>query len=234
MAYVAGVMAHPAFGARFSSDLRRPGLRIPITKDAALFEQAIEIGAEIIWLHTYGERYADAGKGRPAGSIRLEKDGPTIPGGGTIRGADGTLPETMTHDAAGRMLRIGEGFVLNVDVAVWKYEVSGKQVVRQWFSYRKNDRKRPQIGDRRPPSELESTRPKGWVVDYDRDLIDLLHVLTRVVLKEAAQAELLERICLGPTFGEDELLSAKAIVPRVKAARKSARNKNSDQMEFLP
>jgi hypothetical protein len=32
---------------------------------------------------------------------------------------------------------------------MWAYEVSGKNVLRQWFSYRRRDRSKPVIGDRR-------------------------------------------------------------------------------------
>ena len=37
MAYLAAVMAHPAFTARFEADLVRPGLRVPLTAERALF-----------------------------------------------------------------------------------------------------------------------------------------------------------------------------------------------------
>ncbi len=67
MAYIAGVMAHPAFTARFLPDLVQPGLRVPLTADPALFAEAVEIGREVIWLHTYGERCVDAAAGRPFG-----------------------------------------------------------------------------------------------------------------------------------------------------------------------
>ena len=33
MAYLAAVMAHPAFTARFEADLVRPGLRVPLTAE---------------------------------------------------------------------------------------------------------------------------------------------------------------------------------------------------------
>ena len=36
IAYVAAVMAHPAFTARFRADLARPGLRVPLTADKEL------------------------------------------------------------------------------------------------------------------------------------------------------------------------------------------------------
>jgi predicted helicase len=39
-AYIAAVLAHPAFTARFKADLVRPGLRVPLTADKALFDEA--------------------------------------------------------------------------------------------------------------------------------------------------------------------------------------------------
>lgn len=63
MAYIAALLAHPAFTARFQSDLKRPGLRVPLTVDAALFDEAVALGREVIWLHCYGERFADPAAG---------------------------------------------------------------------------------------------------------------------------------------------------------------------------
>jgi hypothetical protein len=60
LAYIAVIAAHPAYISRFREDLTQPGLRIPITTDGKLFDQAVTIGREIIWLHTFGERFADA------------------------------------------------------------------------------------------------------------------------------------------------------------------------------
>src|SRR5207247_1599702 len=42
MAYVAALLAHPAYTARFQADLAQPGLRVPLTADRALFEEAVE------------------------------------------------------------------------------------------------------------------------------------------------------------------------------------------------
>jgi hypothetical protein len=48
MAYIAAVMAHPAFTAFFKADLVRPGLRVPLTADAKLFAEAVALGSEVI------------------------------------------------------------------------------------------------------------------------------------------------------------------------------------------
>jgi hypothetical protein len=161
-AYIAAAMAHPAFTARFRDDLVRPGLRVPLTAEKSLFDEGVALGREVIWLHCYGERFIDATTGRPKGPPRLPKvDAPFIPADGAIPGAPEPLPEIMSYDAAKRRLTIGKGFVENVTPAMRSYEISGKIVLDQWFSYRRRDRTKPMIGDRRPPSPLEKIQPDG-------------------------------------------------------------------------
>lgn len=211
MAYLAAVMAHPAFTARFQKDLVRPGLRVPITADAKLFAKAAALGREVVWLHTYGERFADPKAGRPSGAPRMKADAPTIPRGGTIPGAPEPLPDDMHYDAAKRRLHIGKGYIDNVPPEVPAYEVSGMNVLKQWFSYRKRDRKRPIIGDRRPPSPLSDIQPDHWPHKYTSDLLDLLNVLGRLVLLEPQQAALLEEIVSGPVLDNETLAAAGAL-----------------------
>src|SRR5207249_8735237 len=83
---------------------------------------------------------------------------------------------------------------------VWHYEVSGKRVLTQWFSYRKRHRERPIIGDRRPPSKLGDIQPDHWLAEYTTELLNVLHVLGLLVEMEPAQAKLLKVICEGPTL----------------------------------
>jgi len=212
IAYLAAVMAHPAFTARFKADLVRPGLRVPLTADAKLFAEAVALGSEVIWLHTYGERFVDAAAGRPKGPPRLPKEtAPFIPAAGAIPGAPEPLPDTMDYDPATRRLKIGKGYVENVTPEMWAYEVSGMNVLRQWFSYRRRDRRRPIIGDRRPPSPLDKIQPDHWLPEYTSDLLDLLHVLGRLIALEPRQADLLERICAGNLRKVDELREAGAL-----------------------
>ncbi|MGQ0685364.1 type ISP restriction/modification enzyme [Bradyrhizobium sp.] len=222
LAYVAGVMAHPAFTKRFLSDLVQPGLRVPLTADAKMFAEAVELGNEVIWLHSYGERFTDAGANRPKQAPRLPKEvAPTIPKGGAIPSAPEPLPDTMVYDPANRRLKIGKGYVDNVTPEMWAYEVSGKQVLWQWFSYRRRDRSRPIIGDRRPPSPLDAIQPDGWLPEYTTDLLDLLHVLGRLILLEPKQADLLNRILAGPLRTAGELAEAGALATVEGASAKT-------------
>ncbi|WP_237352511.1 type ISP restriction/modification enzyme [Rhizobium leguminosarum] len=212
LAYLAAVMAHPAFVERFSSDLVRPKLRVPITADVAVFKKALSIGEEVIWLHCYGERFANPLNGRPSGPPRLPKgQGPFVPLGGAIPGAPQALPDVMEYDPASKRLKIGGGFIDNVPERVWNYEISGKNVLRQWFSYRRLDRSKPIIGDRRPPSALDHIQPDHWIAEYTTDLLDLLHVVGRLVSLEERQGDLLNQVCDGPLLASETLAAAGAL-----------------------
>lgn len=234
MAYIAAVAAHPDYVARFAADLVQPGLRIPLTADAGLFAEAVALGREVVWLHTFGERFAAPSEGRPASAPRLpEGQRPHIPEGGAIPSDAGAMPEAISYDAATRRLRIGDGYVDGVPPQVWTYEVSGKQVLTQWFSYRGRDRSRPLIGDRRPPSPLGNIQPDAWPAEYTAELLNVLHVLGRLVALEAKQADLLERLCAGPTIPQEELKSALAAEPAAKLRRKPAKWRDDKQGELL-
>ena len=199
VAYLAAVMAHPAFTARFRADLARPGLRVPLTADKTLFDEAVALGREVVWLHCYGERFVDPTAGRSKGPPRMARgEAPFIPADGAIPGAPEPLPESMIYDPAKRRLVIGKGFVDNVTPAMRAYEISGKTVLDQWFSYRRRDRTKPMIGDKRPPSPLEKIQPDGWLAEYTEDLLNLLNVLGRLIALEPRQADLLDRIVAGP------------------------------------
>ncbi|WP_373492253.1 type ISP restriction/modification enzyme [Parasphingorhabdus sp.] len=207
--YVAALLAHPDYTKRFREDLIRPGLRVPLTADKKLFAEAAEIGKRVIWLHTFGERFADpdATPPRPSGPPRLpEGQRPTITKEGAVPATAEDFPDTIDHDAAKQRLLIGKGFVDNVPTAVWKYEVSGKQVLRQWFSYRKKDRSRPLIGDKRPPSPLGDIQPDHWLPEYTSELLNVINILALLVEMEPEQANLLQRICDGPLIPASKIV----------------------------
>ena len=200
-AYLAAVAANPAYTARFQKDLAQPGLRIPVIEEPKLFAKAVELGRRVIWLHTFGERFADARAGRPLGPPRLPRDrAPRIPKNGAIPDDAASMPDEIDYDETRGRLLIGKGFIANVPPAVWNYEVSGKRVLTQWFSYRKKNRERPIIGDRRPPSKLGDIQPDHWLAEYTTELLNVLHVLALLVDQEPAQVKVLEAICDGPTL----------------------------------
>ncbi|HWA60725.1 MAG TPA: type ISP restriction/modification enzyme [Caulobacteraceae bacterium] len=210
MAYIAAVAAHPGYVESFRSHLKQPGLRIPLTADGALFDEAVRIGREVVWLHTFGDRFAD---GRPAGAPRVEPASaePTIPAAGALPTSLDDLPHELDYDPVARRLKIGTGYVENVLPEVWNYEVSGKRVLSQWWSYRRKDRSKPPMGDRRPPSDLSKIQPDKWLPEYTTELLNVLRVLTRLVALEPAQADLLRRIVDGPTIDSDALRATGAL-----------------------
>lgn len=211
MAYIACVYASPAFITRFKSDLRQAELRLPITADQIFFKEAVSVGCEVIWLHTYGERFHDAKAERPKQYPRMAKgEGPLIPKGGAIPGAPAPLPDNMSHDAAAKTLFIGGGCVKNVSSAMWNYQVAGKNVLNSWFGYRKQNRGKPPMQNRRPPSPLQSIQPDSWPPEYTEDLLNLLHVLGRIIALEPKQADILQKICAGPLVENKALEKAGA------------------------
>jgi hypothetical protein len=160
MAYVAAIAAHPAFTARFQEDLSTPGLRIPLTSERSIFTEISDLGRTVIWLHTFGERMTDPKRGRPAQPPRLPPTrSPRIPAAGAIPEEPTDMPDSINYDFSKKRLLVGQGYVENVEPGMWRYEVSGKQVLLQWLSYRKANRQRPIIGERRPPSSLSDINP---------------------------------------------------------------------------
>lgn len=221
LAYIAAVAAHPAYVERFRNDLAQPGLRIPLTTDAKAFAEAAELGRRVIWLHTYGELFADPAHGRPASPPRLPAGRrPQVPAGGAIPGDAAGFPDVLEYDASAQRLVVGTGRIEPVPPAVWAYEVSGKIVLKQWFSYRRKTRDGPTIGDKRPPSSLADIQPEGWPAAYTSELLDLLNVLGLLVDLEPQQAALLDRIAGGPLL-DARLLAEQGVfdVPRLAYLR---------------
>jgi hypothetical protein len=234
MAYIAAVAAHPAFTCRFKADFVQPGLRVPLTAEAKIFATAAELGRTVIWLHTFGERFADSKRGRPTGPPRLPREiAPRIPTAGTISQDPAEMPDSIEYDEAKRRLLIGSGYVEDVAPEVWNYEVSGKQVLRQWFSYRKANRERPIIGDRRPPSKLSEIQPAHWLAEYTTELINLLNVIGQLVGLEHAQAELLEQVCSGQTISIEELRAADALTMSPASVTKTGTPNSPNQLGLL-
>lgn len=234
MAYIAAVAAHPAFTTRFKSDLVKPGLRVPLTANGEIFAAAADLGRTVIWLHTFGERFADLSRGRPASPPRLLSSvAPRIPAAGALSQDPAAVPDTIDYDGTNRRLLIGSGYVEGVASQVWSYEVSSKQVLRQWFSYRKANRERPIIGDRRQPSKLGDLQPDHWLAEYTTELINLLNVIGRLVDLEPSQADLLERVCAGQTISADELRAEGALIVPTTPTRRTGAQGSPEQTSLL-
>lgn len=212
LAYIAAVTSHSGYTERFAAELDTPGARVPLTADYALYQEAVVLGREVLWLHTYGTRCADPSSGRPSSAPRLPSQSrPKV--AVAIPDDEAGMPETIEHDASTFTLKIGEGRIAPVPAAVFAYEVGGTNVLRKWFGYRK---KKP-AGKRTSP--LDFVNPTSWSPDYTTDLLSLLNVLGRLVELEPQQADLLARVLAGPMITTTELTQA-GVLPPPAASRK--------------
>ena len=193
IAYLYGLLAHPAFTERFYRELESREIRVPITKDAELFEEARELGAYLLWLHTYGERFVPEGERRghiPPGKARCIKPVPGDPE---------NYPESFEYNDHTKTLRVGKGEFAPVEPEVYEFEVSGLKVVQSWLKYRMKD------GAGKKSSPLDDVRPRRWTSQFTTELLELLWVLEATIEKYPDQRRLLEAVIAGECFREDEL-----------------------------
>ncbi|WP_431929025.1 type ISP restriction/modification enzyme [Nonomuraea jabiensis] len=213
LAYVAAVTAHSGYTTRFAQELRTPGVRVPLTADPELWTRAVHLGKRVVWLHTYGERFADSAEGRPGGPPRPDphhraKSQVAVPG------TTEEMPDDISYNPETATLHVGAGRISPVRPEVWAYEVSGMKVVKKWFGYRK---KNP-AG--RKSSPLDNIHSEEWPAEFTTELLQLLHVLTLCVELEPDQADLLEKICNSPLIPVADLERA-GVLPVPASARKA-------------
>ena len=87
-AYTYGILAQPAYVDRFWDELEQPPPRLPISKDAGLFDRVADLGERLLHLHTYGERFVapDRPPGVRRGAARNTKAvGDALPEGPLLR-----------------------------------------------------------------------------------------------------------------------------------------------------
>jgi Type ISP C-terminal specificity domain/N-6 DNA Methylase len=100
LCYVAAVVSHPGYTARFAEQLETPGVRVPLTADAEIFAGAVELGREVVWASTYGQRCADPAADPAAGR---PPDDVSLPPGQRPMNLDGIphtpegMPTTIEH-----------------------------------------------------------------------------------------------------------------------------------------
>ena len=193
LAYVYAVLAQPAFTTRFAEQLGTRELRVPITKDAELFEQVREVGAKLLGLHTYGQRFVPKGKHRghiPKGKARNIT---AVPGDAEH------YPESYEYHQGSNTMHVGAGAFAPVEQGVFEFEVSGLKVVRSWLDYRMKEPK----GKRSSP--LDDINSQQWPSAFTTELLELLWVLEATIAEYPAQAKLLEAVVKGTCFKADEL-----------------------------
>ena len=215
LAYVAGVSAHSGYTQRFRSELTQPGVRIPLTEDLRLWREAVEIGRHVIWLHTFGERFADEGRGRPSHRLPGRPDVQQ-----PIPGRPEQLPGRIEYQSLNKCLVLGWdqfGCIGPVTRNAAEYEISGMRVISHWFDYRKRN-----PSGRRGASDLDAENLRRWTNRMTEELRDLVAVLEGCVSLEQRQADLLDRIVRGPILSTAELTEAGVVPPPDALRRLSA------------
>ena len=205
-AYAYGILAQPAYVEMFWDELEMPPPRLPITKDAELFQRVAEHGGRLMYLHTYGERF-----GGPY-------DDGSVPQGQALCTkaiSAEQYPADFSYDPTMGVLRVGEGEFSPVSPDVWDYSVSGLQVVKSWLDRRKRD------GSGRKSSPLDEIRPEHW--EFTVELLELLWVLEATLALQPEGTALLHDVCSSQLFTQDELptpSSEERRSPRTAAAGK--------------
>jgi hypothetical protein len=211
-AYAYALLATPRFVESFSEELTVPGPRLPLTRDAALFTEAANAGRELIFLHTYGERFVpEGGKFNqvPKGNSSLKVAIPDAPD---------VYPEDYEYDPAARTLRVGAGLICSVEPAVFDFSVSGLEVVKSWLNYRMK------TGAGRKSSPLDDIRPERWTMQMSQELLQLLWLLEHTLARYPMLSDLLNRVVSGPLFTAAELP-----VPDAAQRKPPGRDEDSDE-----
>lgn len=210
--YLAALTGHPGYVRTFDEPLQQAGIRVPLTADPALWERAVQLGKQVVWLHTYGER------GEPLPGMKYLHQIP--------EGADYTLP-TPTVDMGRTMpekkpsfspdpvtgslskeqdspvtgtVSFGQARCENVEKRVFDYTIGGNQVLGLWAKYRL---KKPVVRRSSSLNDIVQREwPEAWSEEYER----LLYTLTHLVHLEPAQEKLLDEVLAGEQIFREEFV----------------------------
>lgn len=202
LAYAYALGGTAAFGQMFSNELAEGAspVHLPFTSELALFKQAVGLGRDLLWWHTWGERLAPVG--HPA---LLEGSAQEV---SPVRDMPHKTSD-FNYDPIHSQLTVATGLFGPISPQVWDFEVSGLKVIKSWLGYRVKDRK----GKR--SSILDDIRPDRWI--QTDELLRLLAILEHTVEVTPVAAELLEEIVSGP------LILAKDLPEPTDAQRKPPR-----------
>ncbi|MEV7663557.1 type ISP restriction/modification enzyme [Paenarthrobacter sp. NPDC089316] len=221
ISYIAGVVSHTGFTSHLAEELETPGIRVPFTAENELWDQAVRLGEEVIWLHSYGELFHDK-FGR---DVKKGFDG-VLP---SYQSTVSEMPETKSYDPQTRILRVGtSGAWHNVAPEVAAYDVGGSKILDLWFKFRQRNPKG------RKGSPLDDINQIVWPAEWSQELTELLVVLTRLRALETEQASLLKRIMGGSILTKDskELSSVKFGASKLKP--KYPMTSTADQLSIYP
>jgi Type ISP C-terminal specificity domain len=169
MSYCYALLATHGYVARFEEELRTPGPRIPLTRDAALFSNAVALGERLISLHTFSSV--------PRGTARaIAPIGPA-------------WPRTVRFERRSNILHVGAGAIAPVTRDVWAYAVSGLPIVESWLRRRILPRKRQ--------SPLDAIGPREWTPQLTNELLEVIWILEATLALEPELDAALDAIVSG-------------------------------------
>lgn len=195
--YTYALLAHSGYTKTFHEELARPGPRVPLTQDPDLFFEAVELGCELLWVQTYGQRFNQIGDHTRA-VLHCSAIGWRLP---VTHLPDD--PKEISYDLINEELLIGDGVVTGVRSEVRNFSVSGMNILDRWLGAR--TRKGIGLAAGASATPLDRIRPLVWEDEWNDDLLDLLHMLTRSVDLSTQQDELLQRVLEGPMFIASQL-----------------------------
>ena len=194
-AYLYGIMAQPAYTERFYDELGTRQARLPLTKDGALFRKVSEVGARLLRLHTYGERFIPDGEARG-----IIPDGMAKCVAAVSQNAD-DYPDKFRYTPETQTLRVGKGEFAPVAPEVYNFQISSLNPLQSWLKYRMKDGGRLRVKS----SPLDDIRPAAWTAQFTRELLELIWTLEATLAVYPEQEKLLDDVIGGELLTASEL-----------------------------
>ena len=193
LGYVAAVVSHRGYIARFAGNLHIPGIRVPLTKSAALWTDSVSLGKKVVFVQTYGKRGSYPGLSTSELSSWLPEDRrPRVEV--EIPDSPENMPEDFSYDSSAEVLRVGDGVVSRIPPAVWEYKVGSNRVLKKWLEYRMS------VPAYRWSTPLNDVVLDRWEGEMTGELLELVVVLSMCIRLESQQSNLLDRICDSDTI----------------------------------
>ncbi|WP_031075549.1 type ISP restriction/modification enzyme [Streptomyces sp. NRRL S-118] len=172
------------------------GCVVPLPADPLVWESGVALGRRMTTVQVRGARGGER---------------PRLPGGRRpyVRAALPPHPRTLSYDAAGEVLLVGDtGRVAPVPAEAWDYRVGGVRMLELWFGHRTAPAE---------PGTLEAIRPAAWPQAWTSELLELITVLALQARLESGRPDLTGV----PTITPAELRAA-GVLPVPGAARRPA------------
>lgn len=192
--YIAGVTGHSGFVAQFDDELHTPGVRVPLSADAHLWDRACVLGRHLQWLHTYGEAGAHPGGYNDVRDTRIPITHPTY-----AASVGQSMPTEWRYDAGAAALHVGAGRWDNVPEAATQYTVGGTNVLASWLDYRMA------TPSKKYTSPLDHINAVSWPQEWSTELTNLLSILVQLTSLEDQMSDLLADLIAAPIFKRTDL-----------------------------